>query len=67
MLDRALEYYNKAIDINPRYVRAYVNRGDVYDKKGDKDRAISSYRRALDFDPVHKGALEALAKLGVTP
>ena len=48
-------------------MRAYVNRGDVYDKKGDKDRAISSYRRALDFDPVHKGALDALAKLGATP
>ena len=67
MLDRALEFYNKAIDLNPRYVRAYVNRGDIHDKRATRTAPSPATAGALDFDPVHKGALEALAKLGATP
>jgi len=34
-------------------------------KTGDRSRAYTFYRKALDFDPQHKGALEYLGELYV--
>jgi tetratricopeptide (TPR) repeat protein len=32
-------------------VAAYINRGVVYDKKSDYDRAIADYNQAIRIDP----------------
>ena len=42
---------NKAIEIQPDYVNAYNNRGVVYAKKGDYNRAIEDYDKAIEIQP----------------
>ncbi|MCU4137431.1 MAG: hypothetical protein MW689_001002 [Thermodesulfobacteria bacterium] len=49
--DRVISDYNRALEINPRYVKVYVNRGAAYTDKGDLDRAISDFNRALEINP----------------
>jgi Tfp pilus assembly protein PilF len=38
-LDRAIADYDEAIELDPNYTEAYINRGVVYKNKGDLDRA----------------------------
>ena len=47
MFDRAIEDYNKAIELNPELAEAYNNRGVAYCIKGDYDRAIVDYNTAI--------------------
>ena len=50
--DRAITDYNKAIELDPKYVLAYNNRGRAYaDNKKDYDRAITDYNKAIELDP----------------
>jgi hypothetical protein len=44
---RAIADASRDIDIDPKYVSAYINRGSGYDAKGDHDRAISDYNSAF--------------------
>ena len=46
---------------------AYINRGVVYARKGDKVQAIANYRMALEINPSHQNAKNNLKALGVTP
>jgi Flp pilus assembly protein TadD len=39
--------YNQAIKLDPEFASAYNNRGFAYDKKGDTDRAIADFTRAI--------------------
>ena len=39
------------IQRNPKDVVAYHNRGDAYGLKGDIDRAISDYTKAIELNP----------------
>ena len=39
------------IERNPKDVVPYHNRGDAYGLKGDVDRAISDYTKAMVFNP----------------
>ena len=41
----------KLTELNPKFVRAYNNRGNVYADKGDYDRAIRDYNKALELNP----------------
>ena len=50
-VDRAIEVYSHAIDLNPNYAEAYTNRGLAYQNKGDYDRAISDHNTAIDLNP----------------
>jgi tetratricopeptide (TPR) repeat protein len=54
--DRAIAYFNKAIEINPKLAGAYYNRGYVYDEKGQYDTAISDYNKAIEIDPKYAEA-----------
>jgi Tfp pilus assembly protein PilF len=66
-LEAALQDYDKAVSIDPRFAVALANRGDVYAKKGEKDRAIADYRAALAIEPGNSVALSGLQKLGARP
>ncbi len=48
--DLAISDCNKALEINPRLVDAYICRGLVYDRKGKYDQAISDYTKSLEID-----------------
>ena len=47
----AIADYNRAIEINPNYGGAYMNRGVVYARMGKYDQAISDISRGIDIDP----------------
>lgn len=50
-LDRAIADYTKAIRLKPDDPAFYVNRGNVYDGKGQHDRAIADYNVAIRLQP----------------
>lgn len=50
-LDNALTCYNKAIEINPRCVNAYVCRGLLYIIQKYLDNALDDLNKAVEIDP----------------
>jgi tetratricopeptide (TPR) repeat protein len=52
----ALDDYSKALDLNPRYVRAWYNRGVIKDVLGDRPGSIADYDEAIKLDPKHVSA-----------
>jgi tetratricopeptide (TPR) repeat protein len=49
--DQALSDFNKAIELDLKYVYAYYNRGDVYKALGKYTQAIADYNKASELDP----------------
>lgn len=47
----AIEAYDKAIKINPRYTDAYSNRGVAYDAMDQPERAVIDYSHAISLNP----------------
>ncbi len=46
--DEALEALNKAIELDPSLSIAYYNRGDVYKKLKQNDKALADFKVACD-------------------
>ena len=46
--DLAIIDYTKAIELRPDLVHPYINRGNVYSKKGEYKRAIKDYGAAIE-------------------
>ena len=68
--DRAIADYNRAIEIDPKYARAYGNRGLAYYKKTDYDRAIADYKRSVAIfekavGPDHPNVAPSLNNLAI--
>ncbi len=49
--DKAIEDYNKALELDPGQVATYNNRGITWDLKGDYDKAISDFSKAMALAP----------------
>jgi general secretion pathway protein D len=49
--DKAAEYYEKALKINPDNPFALLNMGFIYEKKKDIQKAIEMYERLISLDP----------------
>ena len=49
--DEAVEILSKAIDVEPRYVPAYVDRAVAYTALGDNEKAIADYETAIELEP----------------
>jgi tetratricopeptide (TPR) repeat protein len=47
----AITEYERALEVNPKDVRALVNRGVAQYKSGKLDAAYGDYRAAIDLDP----------------
>jgi len=59
--DQAISDYNRAIEINPKYVGAYHNRGIAYFHKGKYDKAWDDVSKVQNLgQQVHPGFLKAL-------
>lgn len=52
-VSEALRYYNRAIEMNPRFFIAYENRGNAKAKLGDYGGAIADYEETLRINPYH--------------
>ena len=50
-LQGAIEAYSKAIELNPNYTDAYVNRGVANDNSGNTQQAIKDYNNAIELNP----------------
>jgi tetratricopeptide (TPR) repeat protein len=51
MLDRAIQGYDQAIQLDKKNAVAYVSRGLAYAIKGDYDQAIQDYVQGIQLDP----------------
>jgi len=56
VLERAIQGYDQAIQLDSNNAAAYVGRGFAYAIKGENDRAIQDYDRAVQFDPNNAAA-----------
>lgn len=60
--DTALHYYQKVIELDQNYAKAYMGMGDMYRELGQLDKAISSYEKGLSLDPDNVWARRSLHK-----
>ena len=60
--DAAEAELKTALAILPTYLAAWLNLGNLYEDKGERDQARAAYRRALDLSPLQAAPL-ALARL----
>jgi len=49
--DKAFADYNAAISLRPSYFQAYMNRGLVFERAGQYDRALGGSDRAIALNP----------------
>ncbi len=48
--DRAREFYDQAVTIDPYYIEGTTNKGLTYEKEGKWDKALEAYRQTLALD-----------------
>lgn len=66
--DRAIEDFNRAIEIEPKFPHlAYYLRGLARLKKGMRAEAVEDFKKSLAIYPNFKKARTELGKLGVAP
>jgi tetratricopeptide (TPR) repeat protein len=51
--EKALELYNKAIEINPIYAASWHNKANCLDELGRHHEAVECYSKAIEIDPYH--------------
>ena len=49
--DTAIEYYTKALELNPENADVYAKRGNAKFLSGDFKEAVKDYTKALELDP----------------
>ena len=50
-INKAIEFYSQVIELNPRHVGAYNNRGAAFHMQGKHDKAITECTKAIDLEP----------------
>jgi tetratricopeptide (TPR) repeat protein len=69
-LERALEYYQQAVDISPHHhgyrlqsdmLQIYLLLGDLYADMGELEQAVAVYEKARELDPNDYGSYRGLA------
>lgn len=62
-LDRASEYIQKTLLVNPVHLTAYNYLGTIQKQQGEYEKAIESYKRAIELNPAYVSAHSNLASL----
>ncbi len=62
-LERALSYYQKAVELDPQLAAVHNDVGVLYEAMGKTDQAEESYRKALKINPAYASAYTNLALL----
>jgi tetratricopeptide (TPR) repeat protein len=55
--------FSAAVAAEPRFANAYFGLGNAQSEIGDSEAAITAYREAVKYNPVHANACLALSKL----
>lgn len=61
--EKALGYFDKAINADANYVEAYYARGTCYEALGNKKKALENYSIALQLNPGYEPALTSVTAL----
>ena len=61
-LTKAIEYYNKALELDPANAEIYNNRSLIYKELGKPDRAVRGFLKAIQLDP---GYVKAYNNIGL--
>lgn len=61
--DVAVDYYTKAIEVEPTYIEAYYNRGLCLEEMKQDKKAKEDYRQALKLNPQYTEAAIALDRV----
>ena len=61
--DVALEYFNRALDVNPDYLDAYFNKGRVLEQMGDYAQAVDIYKEVLNRKPNYQLAIDGINRI----
>ncbi|RZN35122.1 MAG: tetratricopeptide repeat protein [Methanosarcinales archaeon] len=61
--EKKLEYYTKALEIDPEYVSVWGLKGDTFSELGRYDEAIMCFNTALELDPENGDAWMAKGKV----
>lgn len=64
--EKAIQMFDKAIELNPNNANAYKHRGDVYFCT-DLEKAIKDYTKAIELKPNYIGAYSARAAIYYSP
>jgi len=59
--EEAERLYGAALKIMPSYVKCHINLGLLYLSTGEKAKAISHWKEALEIDPANAEARQLLA------
>ena len=62
--DKAIDCFDKALEINPKSVDALLNKGVAYEQKGNFKQAKSIYLQILKVNPNYQLAIDALHRIG---
>jgi tetratricopeptide (TPR) repeat protein len=55
---RAMQHYDRALELEPRLARAYMYRGVLHAQRGELDRARADHASLLALDPALAGKLQ---------
>lgn len=55
----AIKYYNKALQINPRYENAWYNKGAALYGIGKYNEAMECFDKTLEINPRNEFAIES--------
>jgi len=62
-ITKAIQTYQRVIELDPAYFEAYNNLGLLYQEIGDVDRALHAYQRAIEINPRYEKGLNNLGIL----
>ena len=62
--DKAIENFDKVLEIDPKSVDALLNKGVAYEQKGNFKQAKSIYLQILKVNPNYQLAIDALHRIG---
>ena len=48
---RAIYYYTKAIEADPDYIEAYLNRGEMYYYVNEHEKALADFDKVIELRP----------------
>ncbi len=51
---KAIQAYQKVIELDPTYIEAYNNLGIIYQEIGNLDRAFGAYQKAIEINPQYE-------------
>lgn len=66
-VERAIADLTRGLKLNPGHANAYVHRGQLHERKSQRDAAMADFRAALSIEPGQPAALAGLARMALPP